>query len=187
MAKRIKPALSGLTIDSFEKLDKTVSTIASHQEAIERIKLKMESNIAAEKLKAAEAIAPLQARIKELSLAAGIYAQDNREELLQGEAKSRELTLGVIGWRLSTTIKVKSKFNWSKILLSIQGLQQTEEFKKLNLPDAIRIKEAEVNKDALYKWPDDQLAKVGARRVIADEFYIEIKKETPAQNNTNLN
>lgn len=124
---------------------------AAQQESIDQIK-------AATKL-AAE---PLQNKKAGLELAIQQYAEANRAEFIK--AKTRELTFGSVGFRLSTRVAIKNVGN------TLQAL------KDFGLAACIRIKE-ECDKEAMKNLPLETLHAVGAALKQEDAFGYEIKRE----------
>lgn len=97
-----------------------------------------------------------------LELAIQQYAEANRAEFIK--TKSRELTFGSVGFRLSTRVAIKNVGN------TLQAL------KDFGLTACIRIKE-ECDKEAMKNLPLEQLHAVGATLKQEDAFGYEIKRE----------
>jgi len=79
-----------------------------------------------------------------------------------GAARSRKLNHGVLGWRKSTAMRLCKG--------TLEAIKQV--FSPAKAKCLIRVKE-EVDKEALDKLSDEQLAAVGARRDVRDAFYVE--------------
>jgi len=79
-----------------------------------------------------------------------------------GGKKSRKLNFGILGWRQSSSVKTKK--NTLELI--------KEGFSKAKAAVFIRVKE-NVDKEALAKLTDEQLAGVGARRKVRDDFFVE--------------
>lgn len=154
--------LTATTLESWTDVDACLKAIgevdrelaileAAQQESIDQIK-------AATKL-AAE---PLQNKKAGLELAIQQYAEANRAEFVK--TKSRELTFGSVGFRLSTRVAIKNVGN------TLQAL------KDFGLTACIRIKE-ECDKEAMKNLPLETLHAVGAALKQEDAFGYEIKRE----------
>lgn len=128
---------------------------AAQQEAIDAIKA--ETKAAAE---------PLQGKKAGLELAIQQYAEANRAEFVK--AKSRELTFGSVGFRLSTRVIIK------RVADTLQAL------KDLGLTGCIRCRE-ECDKEAMKNLPLETLHAVGAALKQEDAFGYEIKREALAE------
>lgn len=124
---------------------------AGQQEAIDAIKA--ETKAAAE---------PLLARKAGLELAIQQYCEANRAEFVK--AKTRELTFGSVGFRLSTRVVIK------RVADTLQAL------KDLDLKHCIRTRE-ECDKEAMKSLPLETLHAVGAALKQEDGFGYEVKRE----------
>ena len=88
------------------------------------------------------------------------FAESHRSEFKK--SKSRKVIFGLLGWRSSTSICVKKT-----TLQKIKDLFTPAKRKPL-----IIVKET-VDKNALAKLTDEDLARVGARRKTTDGFFVE--------------
>jgi phage host-nuclease inhibitor protein Gam len=79
-----------------------------------------------------------------------------------GEARSRKLDFGILGWRSSSAIKIAET--------TLERIKQF--FTTAKQKACIRIKES-VDKEALAKLTDDELATIKARRKTTDAFFVE--------------
>jgi phage host-nuclease inhibitor protein Gam len=79
-----------------------------------------------------------------------------------GEARSRKLDFGTLGWRLSSSIKIAGT--------TLERIKQF--FTPAKQKTCLRIKES-VDKEALAKLTDEELARVAARRKTKDAFFVE--------------
>ena len=108
-------------------------------------------------------------RISELEDALALYCKVNKHQLFS-DRKSIALSYGIIGFRQSTSVKIK---------------RTTLELIKKLFPDriktAIRIKE-EPNKDDLKEWKDEELAQVDAAKVAEDKPFYEVNREEVNKN-----
>ena len=99
------------------------------------------------------------------------FALARREELFKGR-KSRELTFGTIGFRVSSSLRTIKKMTWERVL----GV-----LKERGMTNCIRIKE-EVDKEALRTLGPNTLADVGCKLVQEDGFFYELN-ETELEGN----
>jgi len=109
---------------------------------------------------------PLQARRKELEGALCTFGELNKGELFSRK-RSVETPFGAYGFRKSTKLLTAAKVTLGMVL---------ERLKELNIKDAVRVKES-VDKEALREWPEERLEAVGMRRVVKDEFFIEVNAD----------
>lgn len=108
-------------------------------------------------------------RIAEIDDAIALFCKVNKHKLFT-DRKSIALSYGVIGFRLSTSIKIK---------------RTTLELIKKLFPDrvktAVRTKE-EPNKEDLKEWKDEELAQVDAAKVVEDKPFYEVNREEVNKN-----
>lgn len=100
------------------------------------------------------------------------YCVENKEVLF-AKQKHIDNVHGVVGFRTGTpALKAKGKMTWEKVLVKVKEL----------LPTFVRVKE-EVDKDSLLNQRNnkdvaEKLAICGMEVVQKESFYIELKKET---------
>ena len=102
----------------------------------------------------------LQEKVKLYTNSLEAFAATHSKEF--GKKRSKKLNFGLLGWRKSTAISMKK--NTLEIIKRV--------FAKAQQKFYIRVKET-VNKEALAKLTDEQLASVGARRKEKDVFFVE--------------
>ena len=161
MAKRIrseKPAL--IPIKDWPQADELIRETADCQIAIEKLEAIAKIKIDRTKKVMAAAVKCHQEKIKNLQGSLEAFATAHRDDFKK--QKSRKLNFGVIGWRFSTSIKTTKK--------TIELIKQV--FAAATQRACIRIKES-VDKDALAKLTDRQLADIKARREEKDVFFVE--------------
>lgn len=124
---------------------------AAQNETIDRVKA--ETRASAE---------PLLNRKTGLELAIKDYCEANRAEF--AKVKTRVLTFGSVGFRLTTRILIK------RVAETLQAL------KDLKLTQCIRVRE-EPDKEAMKNLSDELLAEVGACRKTENVFGYEINQE----------
>lgn len=138
------------------EIDRELGLIeASQQESIDRIKATTKTT--------AE---PLQLRKAALEALIQQYAEANRGELQK--TKTKALTFGTVGFRLSTRVVIK------RVADTLQAL------KDMGLKACIRVKE-EVDKEAMKNLPLETLAAVGASLKTEDAFGYEVNREKLAE------
>jgi len=152
--------LSATTLESWSDVDACLKAIGEVDRELGLLEAAQQEQIDALKCKAAAE--PLQAKKAGLELAIQQYAEANRAEFIK--AKTRELTFGTVGFRLSTRVVIKNLGN------TLQAL------KDFGLTGCIRIKE-ECDKEAMKNLPLEQLHAVGAALKQEDAFGYEIKRE----------
>jgi phage host-nuclease inhibitor protein Gam len=109
----------------------------------------------------------LEGRVKQLQGRSHLLTKSLEEFALAhtkefGEARSRKLDFGTLGWRKSTIIQIAATtLEFIKVVFS-PAKQKT----------VLHIKET-VDKEALAKLTDEELARVKARRKVKDAFFVE--------------
>jgi len=171
MAKktRIKSAKQGLIqIRDWAEADKLVGAIGELQAGIEEREQK--ARIAIDEIKAALAagVKPIRETIEHSVASLEAYATAHRDEL--GKARRKKLALGSVGWRKSTSIRVKGT--------TLERIKAVFSAAKARI--LIRTKET-VDKEALAKLTDEALASIAARREEKDVFYVEPSKVEAAE------
>lgn len=154
-------------VESREQAEGTMAEVAALTRKLAALTVSMNKELDAAKDKAAQAAAPLAARLKELESGLAVFAVLNRKELFPDGAKSLDLGFGLIGFRASTKIVQQNNINAEMTL---------ERLRKFKFVDGIRTKE-EINKDAMTAWTDEKLETVGLRRQKSDGFFVEVKED----------
>jgi len=161
MSKRVKSAEPAiLPIYCWEDADTMVSDIAAAQIQIQKAEQRASDAIKLIKIRLADTCKPFQEEIKIDCLSLDAFAVAHRTDF--GNLRSRKLNFGTIGWRKSTSISTK-KTTLDKI---------KEVFSAAKAKILIHVKETP-NKEALAKLTDEELASVGARRKVTDDFFVE--------------
>lgn len=134
------------------KIDRELGLLeASANEQIDRVKNNTKASAQ-----------PLHDKKAGLELAIKEYCEANRVEF--AKVKTKALTFGSVGFRLTTKIMIK------RVAETLQAL------KDLSLIQCIRTKE-EPDKEAMNALPDETLAVVGAARKTENVFGYEINQE----------
>lgn len=161
MAKRVKsdkPILR--SVPNWEHADNFIRRIGELQQKIQAEEAKAKSKIDQVKMNLAKQVKPHQGTIEVYMRSLEAYAISHKDDFKK--QKSRKLNFGVIGWRKSTPINIKKK--------TLDLIKQV--FSKAKAAACIRIKES-VDKEALAKLTDEQLASVGAQRKSKEVFFVE--------------
>jgi len=156
--KSDKPAI--IPINDWGHADNIVRKTGDLQQKINQAEHQAKDDI--NKIKAALAIAvkPFQEELKLLICSLEAFANSRREDFKK--ARSRKLNFGVLGWRKSSSVSIKKN--------TLERIKKV--LSKAKARACIRTKES-VDKDALAKFTDGQLASVGARREEKDVFFVE--------------
>ena len=166
-SKRIHSKSKVPTLLNWKQTDEAIRRIGNLQLAINAAESKAKDAIDGAKLELAATATPLQKRIKELVTAVEVFAsRDINKPDFRG-AKSMKLGFGTLGWRASSSIKISVKKKLGKTLDLIKSVFTPAKAKPL-----IIVKES-VDKNALAKLTDEDLAKVNARRDSKDVFFVE--------------
>ena len=158
MAKKsAKPVLRSL-----EEADNCLREIAECQIAINTIEADMNISINNIKERAVKLSDPMKANIDMLTQQIKDYAEYTRADMT---GKTVQLNFGKYGFRQSSSVSFPAK----KTDMVLNNLKQ------FGMNDCINIKET-INKEALERYKDEDIAKVGASRKIKDSFYLEADK-----------
>lgn len=152
---------------SWDDVDQALAIIGDNLRSIEAIEAKMQEAIDNEKTAAEmqartfiENNARLERQIK-------MFAENHRDEM-DGK-KSKTLNFGQLGFRKST-----------KILLPKAGAKLNEMIRLLierGMNDCVVTKAPTVSKDALGKYPTDEIIAVGGNVKVDDVFWYEPDRE----------
>lgn len=154
--------LSATTLESWNDVDACLRAIGEVDREIGLLEAAQQEQIDAVKAATKAAAEPLQAKKAGLELAIQQYAEANRGEFIK--AKTKELTFGFVGFRLSTRVVIKNIAN---------TLQALRDFK---LDGCIRATYAP-DKEAMKNLPLEQLHACGAQLKQEDAFGYEIKRD----------
>lgn len=152
---------------SWEEADEALRQIGDAQRAIEAAEHRMQERMDQAKEEAAAEALPFRTLISELEPRLNAFADMNREAM--GTRKSKELVYGIIGYRKST--KVVLPRGAAKVLDIVNKLRS------MGMTDCIVTPPARVDKDALRKYPPNDIVAVGASLNVEDVFWYETKRE----------
>ena len=171
MTKRVKPVLNIPVVNTVEDADAILAEIAARKRQISLHEIALREDVDKLKTECAARCEPLKKDIEAREQALMQFALARREELFKGR-KSRELTFGTIGFRVSSSLRTIKKMTWERVL----GV-----LKERGMTNCIRIKE-EVDKEALRTLGPNTLADVGCKLVQEDGFFYELN-ETELEGN----
>ena len=156
-----KRVIEAPSLKSWEDVNDALRQIAEAQIALGDIESDMQKQILgaqqiAESESKPDSIAKLEREIKE-------FVSDHREDL--GKLKSKTLTFGEVGFRLSTSVVLpRAKEKLEEIIRRLKARQMT---------DCIVVEE-KISKDNLKKYGEDTVAAVGATWKQKDVFGYEV-------------
>ncbi len=154
---RVKSDNKLITVTGWRHADDLLRQIGDAQLAIQAAEAAAAQSIADAKACLAIAAKPLHEQIKTITLSLEAFATHSRHDF-EGK-KSKDLNFGTLGWRMSTSISVSTKYT----------LELTKQVFKRRAKRYIHVKETP-DKDALAKLTDEDLAAVKARRIVKDDF-----------------
>lgn len=149
-------------LSSWDDVDQALAEIGTIDRELGLLESAQQEGIDAIKATTKAAAEPLQARKKALEALMQQYAEAHRAEF--SKAKTKTLTFGSVGFRLSHSVVIK------RVADTLQAL------KDLGLQACIRTKE-EPDKDAMKNLPLETLAAVGAGLKTVDAFGYEVDRD----------
>lgn len=153
--------------ESWEQADEALRQIGDAQRAIEAEEHRMQEAIDQAKEAAAAASLPYQELIRSLEPRLSAFAETNRDQM--GARKSRELNYGSLGFRKSTRVTLpRGAAKIAEIIARLKGR---------GMNDCIVTPPAKIDKDALKKYPANDIVEVGAGLDVQDIFWYEVKRE----------
>ena len=147
--------IEGTALQSWDEVDTSLAAIARADRELSLIEGAANEQIEQIRKAIKDASQPVLDKKAALELAIKEYCNANRSEF--AKVKTRALTFGEVGFRLSTKITIK------RIAETLQAL------KDLSLTTCIRTKE-EPDKEAMKLLTNDVLAEVGANRKVENTF-----------------
>jgi len=156
---------------NWEEVDGTLRQIGEYQRSITKIEGKMNEQIEKAKAKAEEDAKPLKEQIKALEVQIKEFVEENRDDL--GNRKTKEMNFGKTGFRKSTKVSLPKAA--AKVAEIIKKL------KELGMSDCVVQPPEKIDKEALKKYPANDIIKVGAGLKVDDTFWYEVNEETLAE------
>lgn len=151
----VRKRIEGTALSSWDDVDSCLAEIAKADRELSLIEGAANEQIETIRKAIKDASQPVLDKKAGLELAIKEYCEANRAEF--AKVKTKALTFGEVGFRLSTKIMIK------RIAETLQAL------KDLSLGHCIRTKE-EPDKEAMKLLTDDVLAEVGAGRKTENTF-----------------
>lgn len=149
-----EPALS-----SWADVDRAMHEMQVATHDLDELNLQKERQITEIKDNNAKIATIYQNRIKKHASDIREYALAHRAELV---GKSKKLTFGKVGFRISTALKMPTK-----------GVDIIQRLKELGLHECIKITEV-ADKETMRKLPLDKLIETGAFLKQSEDFYYEL-------------
>lgn len=153
--------------DTWDDVNQALAIIGDNQRSIESIEAEMQEIIDNAKMAAdlkAKVFMESNAKLERQIMA---FAEEHREEM-EGK-KTKVLNFGSVGFRKST-----------RITLPKAGAKLEELIRQLvtrGMTDCVKQQPAKVDKDALRKYPTDDIVAVGAGVKVDDVFWYEPDRE----------
>lgn len=158
-----KRVIEAPSLKTWEDVDAALREIAENELALGDIEAEMNRQIIGAKTIAEQESKPHADRIGKLERDLKEFVEEHRSDL--GDTKTRVLTFGEVGFRLSTSVTLpKAKEKLADIIRKLKARQ---------MGDCIVVKE-EVSKDALKKYGEDTVLAVGAGWKKKDAFGYEV-------------
>ena len=150
-------------LKTWEDVNEALRQIAEAQIAANDIESDMQKQILGAQKIAEEQTRPYKDSIARLEREIKLFVTDHREDL--GKGKSRTLTFGEVGFRLSTSVTLpRAKEKLEEVIRRLKTRQMT---------DCILVEE-KVSKEALKKYGEDTVNAVGATWKQSDVFGYEV-------------
>lgn len=155
-------------LNSWDDVNLCLAEIGECQRKVEAIEAEMQRKIDEAKLAANIDAEPYTQRIAKLELQIKGYVDVHSEDM--GKKKTMSLQFGQTGYRKSTKVILPKAA--AKIATIVQALRAR------GMSDCIVSPPPKVNKEALKKYPADEILAVGANIKIDDVFWYEVDRES---------
>lgn len=159
-----RTAIKEPQLKSWEAVDQTMANIAELQRQINVEEANCNKQVDEIKDSSKQMIKPLQDQIKAFELQLKEFCEHRKAEFLK--IKTKKLTFGAVGYRLSTTVSIPDPVFTCNAL------------KELNLNSCLRTK-IEPDKEAIKQLSATQLAEIGAKVNQKNVFGYEIHVVDP--------
>lgn len=150
---------------SWAETDNALRDIRACNHALAELAVERERKIDAAKSDYSAEALPLQNHVKELEGQVKAFVDAHRAELV---GKSRTLTFGTVGYRMSSKLMLP-KGRVEDVIAQLKAMKQERFIKRTETLD----------REALKKQPAEFLSKLGAYNNQADEFYYDVSSEAP--------
>ena len=155
-------------LNSWDDVNLCLAEIGECQRKVEAIESEMQRAIDDAKLTAGINAEPYTQRIAKLELQIKGYVDEHSDDM--GKKKTMSLQFGQTGYRKSTKVilpKAEAKIAAIVKALRVRGMS-----------DCIVSPPPKVNKDALKKYPADDILAVGANIKVDDVFWYAVDRES---------
>jgi phage host-nuclease inhibitor protein Gam len=152
--------LPGTQFTTWDEVDNALRRIGELDRSLGMIEASVNEAVDAIKAQSKEEAAPLSAEKAGLEAAMKEFCEANRSDF--AKVKTREMTFGSVGFRLSSRIVIK------RVADTLQAL------KDFGLTHCIRVKE-EADKEAMKTLDSETLVNVGAALKTENAFGYEVK------------
>lgn len=159
MARKKVP--SDPALESWADVDSAMKLIGELEGSLTVLEVELNAEIDAAKKRAEKLAQPLHEKIKRLERDIRHFVTENRPEM---DGKTKQLTFGRTGFRLSTK------------LMTPRVADIIARLKQYAMQDCIKVKES-IDKEALKKYPTEDILKTGAYLKAEDEFWYEVDRE----------
>ncbi|MGP1561619.1 MAG: host-nuclease inhibitor Gam family protein [Helicobacteraceae bacterium] len=152
-----------LEIKSFNDVDNALKRLCEISLAMQ--KASSEATLAINELKeqAKRQLEPLELEKDFIEQTITMFCEDNKHEFAQ--KRSKEFVFGKVAYKLSNSVSLP------RIKAKVESLLKA--IKSYGLAKECIIYKEELNKEALAQLQDDELVKLGLKRVVKDNFRIE--------------
>ena len=158
-----KRVIEAQSLKSWEDVNDALRQIAEAQIALGDIESDMQKQIVGAKKVAEDQSKPYKDRVAKLERELKDFVTEHRADM--GKTKTRALTFGEVGFRLSTSVSLpRAKEKIEEIIRRLKTRQ---------MMDCIVVKE-DVSKEALKKYGEDTVNAVGATWKQQDVFGYEL-------------
>lgn len=162
--KRIE---SLVELKSWNDVDDSLRRIAELERKIEAANAAMQETIDAAKAETGDQVKPMAGEIKDLERQITLYSDAHREDM--GKAKSKALNYGTVGYRKSTKVVLPRA--------AAKLVEMIRQLKAKGMSDCVVQPPETVSKEALAKYPPNDIFAVGAGLDVNDAFWYEVDKE----------
>lgn len=152
-------------LKSWEEVDQCLKTVSDAENEISKIEAQMNQGIAELKKQAEEAAKKHKEIIKSNEGKIKEFTTIHKDEL---KGKSKSLTFGMVGFRLSTKLLLPQKIN-----------EVIAKLREYGMFDCIVVTE-KVDKEAIKKYSEKDIQEVGGYLQKTDTFWYETDKEALA-------
>lgn len=158
-----KRVIEAPALKTWEDVNDALRQIAEAQIAVSEIESDMQRQIIGAQKVAEEQTKPYRDSVARLEREIKVFVTDHRDKL--GKGKSRVLTFGEVGFRLSTSVSLpRAKEKLEEIIRRLKSRQMT---------DCIIVEE-KISKEALKKYGEDTVNAMGATWKQSDVFGYDV-------------